>query len=106
LSVPAVPSMPFPHRSTYAETPVQEHPVVQRMASLKRNQHKSDPPEEQERALTSASIRGPEDFDMFVQGGETVKYTLTPETVRDAPVRPGSFVCGGSCANVEAGTGI
>jgi hypothetical protein len=35
--------------------------------------------------LTSASIRGPEDFDMFVQGADTVKYTLTPDTVRDTP---------------------
>jgi hypothetical protein len=32
--------------------------------------------------LTSANIKGPEDFEMFVQGGDTVKYTLTPENVR------------------------
>lgn len=37
--------------------------------------------------LTSASITSPEDFDMFVQGDGIVKYTLTPETVRDVPVR-------------------
>jgi hypothetical protein len=37
-------------------------------------------------ALTSASIRGPEDFDSFIQGGDTVKYTLTPDSVRDEPV--------------------
>ncbi|KAK4556657.1 hypothetical protein LTR86_006228 [Recurvomyces mirabilis] len=89
LSVPAVPSMPFVHKSVPMEPmPVQEHPVVQRMASLKRNQHKIESTAEQpERSLTSASIRGPEDFDMFVQGVETVKYTLTPETVRDLPVQ-------------------
>ncbi|KAK5164861.1 uncharacterized protein LTR77_009525 [Saxophila tyrrhenica] len=34
-------------------------------------------------AMTSASIRGPEDFDMFLQGADTVKYTLTPDNVRD-----------------------
>ncbi|OQO04389.1 hypothetical protein B0A48_11000 [Cryoendolithus antarcticus] len=36
-------------------------------------------------AITSASIRGPEDFDALVQGADTAKYTLTPETVRDIP---------------------
>ncbi|OQO06124.1 hypothetical protein B0A48_08712 [Cryoendolithus antarcticus] len=36
-------------------------------------------------AITSASIRGPEDFDALVQGADTAKYTLTPETVRDVP---------------------
>ncbi len=36
--------------------------------------------------MTSASIRGPEDFDMFLQGADTVKYTLTPDTVRDDAV--------------------
>lgn len=44
----------------------------------------SDP--ETMHALTSASIRGPEDFDMFVQSTDTVKYTLTPDNVRDEPV--------------------
>ncbi|KAK3082403.1 hypothetical protein LTR53_020404, partial [Teratosphaeriaceae sp. CCFEE 6253] len=55
------------------------------MASLKRNERKPETPVDGDHALTSASIRGPEDFDMFVQGAETVKYTLTPETVRDRP---------------------
>ncbi|TKA78764.1 hypothetical protein B0A55_04124 [Friedmanniomyces simplex] len=87
LSVPAVPSVPAAHKSTITATPVQEHPVVQRMASLKRNERKSEAPVDGDHALTSASIRGPEDFDMFVQGAETVKYTLTPETVRDRPAR-------------------
>ncbi|KAK5112527.1 hypothetical protein LTR85_011219 [Meristemomyces frigidus] len=91
VSVPSVPTVPAAHKqSTKPETTpatVQEHPVVQRMASLKRNERKSDPPVPGEEAnLTSASIRGPQDFDMFVQGGDTVKYTLTPETVRDGPV--------------------
>ena len=57
---------------------------MQRMASLKRNEHKVDDGAE-EPILTSASIRGPEDFDMFVQGVDTMKYTLTPQTVRDKP---------------------
>ena len=62
---------------------VQEHPVIQRMASMKRNK---PPTDDQGNTLTSASIRGPEDFDMFVQGGETMKYTLTPEAVREDAV--------------------
>lgn len=57
----------------------QEHPVLQRMASLKRNK---PPMDDRGNTLTSASIRGPEDFDTFVQGGETMKYTLTPEAAR------------------------
>ena len=61
----------------------QDHPVVQRMASLKKSKPATD---DQGHTLTSASIRGPEDFDMFVQGGETMKYTLTPEAVRDDSV--------------------
>lgn len=64
--------------------PVREHPAVQRMASLKRNKPATD---DHGNTLTSASIRGPEDFDMFVQGGETMKYTLTPEAVRGEAVR-------------------
>ncbi|KAK5723480.1 hypothetical protein LTR15_005178 [Elasticomyces elasticus] len=87
LSVPAVPTVPNTHRHTLTTSPVQEHPVVQRMASLKRNERKSDPPADADHALTSASIRGPEDFDMFVQNTETVKYTLTPETVREKPMQ-------------------
>lgn len=96
---PAVETSPFrqsftasvdkngPKTPTTPKTPssdVQEHPVIQRMASLKRSRDKSDP--EKGLPLTSASIRGPEDFDMFVQGDDTVKYTLTPENVRDEPV--------------------
>ncbi|KAK0905291.1 hypothetical protein LTR02_006508 [Friedmanniomyces endolithicus] len=87
LSVPAVPSMPAAHKSTVTTTPIQEHPVVQRMASLKRHERKSETPVDGDHALTSASIRGPEDFDIFVQGAETVKYTLTPETVRERPAQ-------------------
>lgn len=36
--------------------------------------------------LTSSSITSTEDFDMLVQNHETVKYTLTPQSVRDLPV--------------------
>lgn len=89
LSVPSVPSVPITHKSVISESPIQEHPVVQRMASLKRNDRKPslDPTTaESDAVLTSAAIRGPEDFDSFVQGADTVKYTLTPETVREAPV--------------------
>lgn len=88
VPVPSVPIVPAGHKtSVTSESPVQEHPVVQRMASLKRKEKKSDPPAAKDDAsLTSASIRGPEDFDMFVQGADTFKYTLTPETIRDRPV--------------------
>ncbi|KAI7092345.1 hypothetical protein KC316_g21945, partial [Hortaea werneckii] len=55
------------------------------MASLKRNDRKSSSADlDSDSGLTSASIRGPQDFDTFVQGGETVKYTLTPEKVRES----------------------
>ncbi|KAF7192836.1 hypothetical protein HII31_05819 [Pseudocercospora fuligena] len=63
--------------------PVQEHPVVFKMGSNKRDsRYKED---SDKNPLTSASIKGPEDFEMFVQGGDTVKYTLTPESVRGNP---------------------
>ncbi|USW53905.1 Putative histone-fold, nascent polypeptide-associated complex subunit alpha [Septoria linicola] len=62
--------------------PVQDHPALQKMAS--RSQTSLKEPESSQ-PLTSASIRGPEDFEMFVQGGDTVKYTLTPESVRGQP---------------------
>ncbi|KAK4540167.1 hypothetical protein LTR36_009753 [Oleoguttula mirabilis] len=91
LSVPSVPTVPAALRQgAKTESSVHEHPVVQRMASLKRNQRKSDPSMDgggRDGSLTSASIRGPEDFDSFVQGADTVKYTLTPQNVRDAPVQ-------------------
>ncbi|WPH01740.1 Hypothetical protein R9X50_00459200 [Acrodontium crateriforme] len=59
------------------------HPVaIQRMAKIDGEPDPITP------TLTSASIRGPEDFDNFVQGGETMHYSLTPtlaarNTVRD-----------------------
>lgn len=97
VSTPAVPSIPIqasqtdlysqsaqPKTST-AEPQVHEHPVVQRMASLKRNSNKSEADAERAATLTSASIKGPQDFDSFVQGADTVKYTLTPEAVRGEP---------------------
>ena len=90
VSVPALPMMPAAHRSTtslHQDVPVQEHPIVQRMAERKEKKPSVDmAAEPQERALTSASIRGPEDFDAFMQDADTMKYTLTPETVRDGPV--------------------
>lgn len=66
------------------EVPIQEHPVVQKIATMKRKESKYQ--EDENAPLTSANIKGPADFEMFVQGGDTVKYTLTPENVRDDPV--------------------
>jgi hypothetical protein len=70
---------------------VQDHPAISSMATPKRDAMvataseggNSTPP------VASASIRGPMDFDNFLQGGDTVKYTLTPENVRDErPLQP------------------
>ena len=36
--------------------------------------------------LTSSSITSAEDFDSLIAGGETIKMTLSPSTVREAPV--------------------
>lgn len=69
--------------------PVQDHPALQKMAT--RSQTSLKEPDSSQ-PLTSASIRGPEDFEMFVQGGDTVKYTLTPESVRGDPVSHGDLV--------------
>ncbi|KAK4950012.1 hypothetical protein LTR66_014000, partial [Elasticomyces elasticus] len=57
-----------------------EHPSAQRIAPLQRNADLGG-----KFPLTSASITSPEDFESFVQGGETVRYTLTPDNVRDPP---------------------
>jgi hypothetical protein len=66
---------------------IQKHPVVAKMSGSKSGgQIRDEPDEINLTSLTSASIRGPEDFEMFVQGGDTVKYTLTPESVRDHSV--------------------
>ncbi|KAI7081586.1 hypothetical protein KC356_g9018 [Hortaea werneckii] len=93
VSISAFPGVPTGRQSSIAQSPdapIQEHPVVQRMASLKRNDRKSSSADlDSDSGLTSASIRGPQDFDMFVQGGETVKYTLTPEKVRESSVQNG-----------------
>lgn len=62
---------------------IQEHPVIQKIMKRQENKVRE---EDDGKGLTSASIKGPEDFEMFVQGGDTVKYTLTPENVRDDPV--------------------
>ena len=69
---------------------IQDHPAIQGMATPKKETFvvataasgTSTPP-----VVTTASIRGPEDFDNFLQR-DTVKYTLTPETVRDQQSRP------------------
>jgi hypothetical protein len=68
------------------DMPVHDHPVIQKLAD-KKNISKANK-DEVVNPLTSASIRGPEDFDMFVQGGDMVKYTLTPENVRGDGVSP------------------
>lgn len=77
------PVLKKPSSSSESMGPVQEHPALQKMAT--RSQASLKEPESSQ-PLTSASIRGPEDFEMFVQGGDTVKYTLTPESVRGDPV--------------------
>ncbi|KAI6851532.1 hypothetical protein KC366_g1697 [Hortaea werneckii] len=93
VSISAFPGVPTGRHNSIAQSPdasIQEHPVVQRMASLKCNDRKSSSADlDSDSGLTSASIRGPQDFDMFVQGGETVKYTLTPEKVRESSVQNG-----------------
>lgn len=61
---------------------VESGPLLTKQNSLKSKFNKSN----QQQPLTSASITSPEDFDLFVQGQDTVKYTLTPEKVRDSPV--------------------
>ncbi|CAK3734961.1 Hypothetical predicted protein [Lecanosticta acicola] len=75
-----------PSNSETAPSVVQEQPSVQKMAVKKQQDIRARGQEEF--PLTSASIRGPEDFEMFVQGGDTVKYTLTPEHVRDVETSP------------------
>ncbi|KAI7233142.1 hypothetical protein KC330_g5519 [Hortaea werneckii] len=93
VSISAFTGVPTGRQASIAQSPdasIQEHPVVQRMASLKRNDRKSGSADlDSDSGLTSASIRGPQDFDTFVQGGETVKYTLTPEKVRESSVQNG-----------------
>lgn len=74
------------HEKQNSRGEVQDHPAIHSMATPKREtpgastsvSGTSTPP-----VVTTASIRGPQDFDTFLQGGDTVKYTLTPETVRD-----------------------
>ncbi|GAB7355595.1 hypothetical protein MBLNU459_g6324t2 [Dothideomycetes sp. NU459] len=41
--------------------------------------------------LTSASITSTEDFDALIQNHNTVKYTLTPESVRDLPTKASPY---------------
>jgi hypothetical protein len=73
------------HHTQNSRGEVQDHPAINSMATPKRDamvataseSGNSTPP------VVSASIRGPKDFDNFLQGGDTVKYTLTPENVRD-----------------------
>jgi hypothetical protein len=79
------------HRTQNSRGEVQDHPAINSMATPKRDamvataseSGTSTPP------VVGASIRGPMDFDNFLQGGDTVKYTLTPENVRDVgPLQP------------------
>ncbi|GAB7335743.1 hypothetical protein MBLNU13_g08037t2 [Cladosporium sp. NU13] len=78
------------HQKQNSRGEIQDHPAIQGMATPKKEKFviatpasgTSTPP-----VVTSASIRGPEDFDNFLQR-DTVKYTLTPETVRDQQSRP------------------
>lgn len=78
------------HQKQNSHGEIQDHPAIQGMATPKKEKlvittpasGTSTPP-----VVTSASIRGPEDFDNFLQR-DTVKYTLTPETVRDQQSRP------------------
>jgi hypothetical protein len=77
------------HQKQNSRGDIQDHPAIQGMATPKKEKFvatpasgTSTPP-----VVTSASIRGPEDFDDFLQR-DTVKYTLTPETVRDQQSRP------------------
>lgn len=78
---------------------VQEHPVIQKI--MKRQESKTKE-EEGSKALTSASIKGPEDFEMFVQGDDTVKYTLTPENVRGDPVSCACISFASKCMTTDA----
>ncbi|QIW95781.1 hypothetical protein AMS68_001299 [Peltaster fructicola] len=55
-----------------------DHPVLQQKKALE--------PRKDPNQVTSASIRGPEDFEQFVRSDEVHKYTLTPEPIRDAPM--------------------
>jgi hypothetical protein len=79
------------HQKQNSGDEVQDHPAIHSMATPKKetigvvpSAGGTDTPP----VVTSASIRGPEDFDNFLQGDDTVKYTLTPETVRDQRSRP------------------
>lgn len=75
-----------PQKKSSKELPVQEHPAIKQMQSPKKD---NDAPASSGSAtasvVTSSSIRAPQDFDSLLQGDDTVKYTLTPETVRDQP---------------------
>ncbi|KAF2169291.1 hypothetical protein M409DRAFT_20517 [Zasmidium cellare ATCC 36951] len=77
---------------------IQEHPVIQKIMKRQENKVRE---EEESKVLTSASIKGPEDFEMFVQGGDTVKYTLTPENVRDDPSQADAVLYPKTTRNVE-----
>ncbi|KAK5129355.1 hypothetical protein LTR08_003562 [Meristemomyces frigidus] len=86
FSVPAVPSVPAVHQQSAApEMLVQDSSAVQQMASARHDEMKYERGPADAPVLTSASIRGPEDFDMFAQEGDTLKYARTPEPERDGP---------------------
>lgn len=82
--VPQQPSNKKPTLTPVVTSSLPPSAAVARVAGLKGSEPNSATASE--KAVTSASIRGPEDFDSFVQGGETLKYTLTPVHVRDGSV--------------------
>lgn len=91
MSGPPVPVVPATHRPTTGSQPqgmaMQDHPAIQRMANLKRDETKTNPADpDVDPNLTSSSIRGPEDFDMYAQEADTTKYSVSPQTVRDKRV--------------------
>lgn len=73
------------HHTQNSRGEVQDHPAINSMATPKRDAMVATASENGNNTppVVSASIRGPKDFDNFLQGGDTVKYTLTPENVRD-----------------------
>jgi hypothetical protein len=83
------PSISSSHRTQNSRGEVQDHPAISSMATPKRDAMVATESGTNTPPVVSASIRGPMDFDNFLQGGDTVKYTLTPENVRDVrPLQP------------------
>ncbi|KAI7092310.1 hypothetical protein KC316_g21951, partial [Hortaea werneckii] len=83
VSISAFPGVPTGRQASIAQSPdasIQEHPVVQRMASLKRNDRKSGSADlDSDSGLTSASIRGPQDFDTCAKARTAVLRPLNEQ---------------------------